>query len=474
MYTAMPRISDLSTETIQQVERFIDKKRQQYEVPGVSAAIANESEVVYSNAFGIRDYETHDPITVDTRYSIASVTKLYTSLAILHLASQDELSLDDEITSYTDFWNEVPGNAIRISELLSHSSGMPHDSGAEREQLFAPKAPKSPIVTPEDTKLHSNAAAEQLRYTEDMPYLMYNTRGYQILGDIVSNVSGGSFKEYVEEELFSPMGMEDSQVGFDELEDEGGNVAHGYAFEDEEVVRESFNLNAETHPPHSGGGVLSTVTDMAKTAQLYLNDGAIEGTQFIDSSLIHRACTPQSPVFDAIDGAKGQAAGFGPRVMDFPEGRLAYHTGTTPGVSRAYFGVHRDNNIGVTLAVNTPNVPIGAIGKGITAILMGEDPLSTVPKLGVESKVQRVTGTYEGFRGSDGFTVTAGGNDSHILLGSGDDNDDGYPAFPKSTDPDNLEFQLQGQHGRLYPVTFHKTDRGLELRFNVSRLIRSS
>lgn len=467
----MASISPVSAETTERIERFIDEHRQRHDVPGLSVAITDDAALLYANAFGARDIEANEPFTPDTRVSIASVTKLYTALAILHLASEGDLAVDDEIREYTEFWTDVPGEPITVAELLSHSSGMPADGGTDRETLFAPSPPTSPMVTPEDTKLHTNAAAEQLRYAEEPPHLMYNTRGYQILGEIVGNVSGQSFKDYVETELFEAMGMADSQVGFDELAEEGDDVAHGYVLEDGEPVATSFDLNRDIHPPHAGGGILSTVTDMAKTARLYLNDGRAGEAQLVDADLLDRACSPQSPAFETIDGAGDHAAGFGPRVIDFPGGRLAYHTGTTPRVSRAYLGVHRGAGIGVTLAVNTPDVPIGVIGKGITALLLGEDPAASVPKLGIASKVRRVTGTYEGFRGSGGYTVTVGGNDSHIRLGTGDD-DQGLAAYPTSTDPDDLEFRFQSSHGTLYPVTFHETAGGLELRFNTQRLTR--
>lgn len=456
--------------TIQGIERFIDDKRVEHKVPGLSIAITNLDEVVYKNAFGARDIEERIPVTPDTLYSIASVTKVYTALAILRLATAGHLSVQDEIRAYTDFWNDVPGEPITIAELLSHTAGVPEDHPEDRSLLFADELPASPLVTLDDTRIHANAAAE--RRLTDPDYFMYSSRGYEILGDIISNVSGRSYEDYVENELFAPMGMEDSQVGYGDLREMEGDVAHGYRFEEGEPVVTEHNLQREIHPPYSGGGILSSVIEMAQTARCLLNEGAIDGDRLIDTELIDAMLTVQSPSVPAIDGATEAAVGYGPRVGDFLGDTLAHHAGTAPGVSRAYLGVLRDSGLGVTLGVNTSDLPIGAIGQGVLAILKDKNPEEVVPKLGLQAKCRTVAGTYEGFRGSSGITVVPDDSERHINLAFGDTDGSGTPALPNSTHPDDLTFYLQGQHGRRHPVSFHQTPDGLELRFNVYRLQR--
>lgn len=463
----------LDDATVRRIERFIDARRVRHDVPGLSVAITDPDGTVYGNAFGARDIEENTPVTPDTLYGIASVTKLYTALAVLRLASRGELSLDDEIRAYTEFWSDVPGAPITVAELLSHSSGVPDDSGHERELLFGDTLPANPMVTPEDTMVHTNAAAAEQRYTGERGEYMYNTRGYQILGAVVETVSERPFDAFVEEELFDPLGMGDSRVGHGELADEPGDVARGYRFEDGEPVPSSYDLHGETHPPYSGGGVLSSATEMARTARCLLNDGAVAGDQLVDAELVEAMCSPQSPSVGSIEGASDHAYGFGPRLMELLGEPLAYHTGTAPGASRAYLGVLRASGVGVALGANTADVPIGAIGKGVTALLDGESPASAVPKLGIERKVRAVTGTYEGFRGAGGMTVTAGGNDSHVLLSPGG-RDRELPAVPETADPEDLTFVLQGQHGRRFQVAFRETADGLEFRFGSQRLTRAT
>lgn len=459
---------ELDDATAERLERFVDDQRVEHDVPGLSLAVTTPDRVVYAGGFGARDIESMAPATPDTLYSIASVTKVYTALAVLRLATRGELDVHDEIREYTDFWNDVPGEPITVAELLAHASGMPSDHPGEREVLFADEAPGAPIVTPADTRLHTNAAAE--RRLTDPPHLMYNTRGYQILGRIVANVSGRSFAAFVEAELFEPLGMARSQVGYGDLLSMAGDVATGYRFEDGVPVPNGHDLNASIHPPHAGGGVLSSVKEMSATARLLLNDGTVDGERLIDPELVDDLFTIHSPPLETVDGDPYGSA-YGPRVIEFLGEPLAYHTGTAPGISRGYLGVLREAGYGVTVGVNTADVPIGGVGHGVLAILNGEDPVAVVPQLGLRAKCESVAGTYEGFRGAPGLTVEPDESGSHIeLVPAGSDRR--LPAFPTSTRHDDRSFYLVGRVGTKYPVTFHERGSGMELRFNDLRLDR--
>ena len=150
---------------------------------------------------------------------------------------------------------------------------------------------------------------------------------------------------------------------------------------------------------------------------------------------------------------------------------MAYHTGTAPGISRAYLGVLREAGYGVAVGVNTADVPIGGIGHGVLAVLNGEEPVSVVPQLGLRAKCESVAGSYEGFRGAPRLTVEPSTSGTHVELAPAG-SDRRLPAFPTSTQHDDRSFYLVGRIGAKYPVTFHRSDSGMELRFNDLRLDR--
>ena len=114
-----------------QLESFIFEKIADSKLPGVSAALVMNDEIVWSRAFGFRDIERGLGATTHSLYCIGSVTKSFTALAIMQLAEQEKLSLDDAIDKFVPFDLKPHGEPIRIWHLLSHTSGIPALAYAE-------------------------------------------------------------------------------------------------------------------------------------------------------------------------------------------------------------------------------------------------------------------------------------------------------------------------------------------------------
>ncbi|MFB6233885.1 MAG: serine hydrolase domain-containing protein [Halopenitus sp.] len=299
-------------DSIGDIEEFLDRKRVAQDIPGLSVALFDRDDVFHAIGMGAREIESQSPATADTRYSIASVTKVFTAVAVLQQVERDVLSLDDEIREYVNFWTDVPGDPITVAELLSHSSGMPTDYAGSRELLFADAPPTSPILTRADDRRHANGAAD--RRLPDHETYMYSNRGYQILGEIVEAVTDTDFAEYVEAEIFAPLGMDRSQVGYGELSTLGEDTAMGYVIEDGEPVANSHDLNAEIRTPHSGGGILSSVRDLATFGRCLLSDGSLDETELLSPESIAGMEAYQSPTFETIDG-RAIGYGYGLRIQ---------------------------------------------------------------------------------------------------------------------------------------------------------------
>ena len=461
----------LSMTTKHEIENFLDEGRAEHDVPGLSVAVFDTDGVHHAAGLGARNIESWAPATPDTRYSIASVTKVVTAVAVLQLVAREELALDDPIGDYVAFWRDVPGDPITVAELLSHSSGIPSDYAFGRERLFSDTPPTSPVVTREDDVRHANGAAD--RRIPDPEWYMYSSRGYQILGEIVMEVTGRPFTDYVADEIFAPLGMDRSQVGYGELAELGGDTATGYVIEDGEPEPNSHDLNAEIRPPHSGGGILSSVTDMATFCRCLLNDGELDGTQILPPELVDPMCSHQAPTQQTVDGDE-IGFGYGPRIRSFLDGTLADHTGTAPGISRAYVGMLPEKGLGVALGTNTSAVPIGVLGRGVLAIAAGAEPKEVVPSLSLAEKLEAVSGTYEGYRGGLTVSVAPADSGSHLEVTYQDGPGWSFPAFPESTARDDYTFYSVREGGLRNRVTFHETANGMEMRCSVDRLERTA
>lgn len=460
-----PTDSGLNANIRRDIEAFLDRWRADHDVPGASVAVVDREGIRYAAGQGVSDVDARTPATAETRYPFASVSKLVTAIAVLQLVDEGQLYLGDEIREYVDFWADVPGDPITVEELLTHSSGMPADYAGDRTFLFADDPPSSPLVTLEDLRRHTDGVADQ-RIT-DQDRFMYSDRGYHVLGLLVEAVEGQPYAEVVDEKLFEPLGMTESVVEYGPLSNIDDAIT-GYTIEEGVPTKTDIDLDANGLGP-AVNGVLAPVTEMAMLVRCLMNGGELDGTRVLDSELVEAMCTRQVTTRQTIDG-DSHGMGYGPRIQEFLGEKYVYHSGTVPGIGRAYAGFLPGRGLGLTLGMNTSGNRIGVLGQGLLGILLGKDPEETVPYLSLRRKVQSVAGTYESRRGNVTARVEPAGSDSYIEVSAGEWE---FPAFPESVAGDDYVFYSVWAGGWRGTVEFHETAEGMELRLNDHRLQRT-
>lgn len=177
--------------------------------PGCDVLVAKKGAIVYHKAFGKADIGLNVPIRTGMLFRIGSITKQFTAVAILQLAEQGKLSLQDSIQQYVkDFPSK--GKPITIENLLTHTSGLPDylqldNAGRNAERLdytvveVIDKFKSLPLQFDPGTKFR------------------YSNSGYFLLGCIIEKVSGKSFSTYLRENILSPLGMENTYFESDGL-----------------------------------------------------------------------------------------------------------------------------------------------------------------------------------------------------------------------------------------------------------------
>lgn len=168
--------------------------------PGCSAAVGSEGTVVWTGVRGVADTATGEKITADTLFDIGSVSKQFTATAILLLAAAGELSLDDPLVNHLP---ELPKWAatVTITELIHQTSGIPEYEGLLMKQGFQPSD-----RTTEAQALQALAAVPQLTFPPGSQF-GYSDSNYLLLGEIVHRVSGESLPQYLNAEIFGPLGL---------------------------------------------------------------------------------------------------------------------------------------------------------------------------------------------------------------------------------------------------------------------------
>ena len=173
--------------------------------PGISVAIARDGEVIYEGWTGMADLERAVPISRDTRFPIASTSKQFTAFAIMKLADEGKLSLDQELRDFFPDFGQS-GDGVTVKHLLDHTGGLREINtitqilGFSEASLILPEASLATIKRQDGRNFDPGTNEE------------YSNTGYQLLAHIVERVSGVPFEEYLRAEVFEPLGMTKSLV----------------------------------------------------------------------------------------------------------------------------------------------------------------------------------------------------------------------------------------------------------------------
>lgn len=238
------------------------------ESPGASLAVIQDGEIIYKQGYGSANLEYNIPITPSTVFHVASVSKQFTAFSAVMLAEQGKLNLDDDIRKYLP---EVPdfGKTITIRHLIHHISGM-----RDQWELLAVAGWRLDDVITREHILKMVRNQKELNFEPGEQYLYCNT-GFTLLAEIVARVSGKSFREWTEENIFKPLGMSDTQF-YDDHERIVKNRAYSYV----PVKEDGFKKRRLNYANVGATSLFTTAEDLAKWVQNF-EDGRVGGKEVI-------------------------------------------------------------------------------------------------------------------------------------------------------------------------------------------------
>lgn len=216
--------------------------------PGVATLVYKDGKVLYRKAFGMANLELEVPMKPEHIFEIGSITKQFTAVSILMLLEQGKLNLEDEITKYIPDY-PTNGKTITIHHLLNHTSGIKSytSMGSFMSTAATDKTP---------TEIIDVFKNEPMDFDPGEKWL-YNNSGYIILGHIIEEISEKSYAEFIEENIFIPLKMENSYYGSKSKLIK--NRATGYT-PAENGFRNARYLSMTL--PYAAGSIMSTVDDM--------------------------------------------------------------------------------------------------------------------------------------------------------------------------------------------------------------------
>ncbi len=228
--------------------------------PGAAVIVIRDNEVLFRGASGMAEMELGVPLTADNVFRIGSITKQFTSAGILLLEEQGKLKVTDDINTYLPGF-PTHGHTITIDNLLSHTSGIFNYTSIPG--YISGPAIRKDVSTEELIEVFADLPMDFEPGTE----YRYSNSGYVLLGAIIEKVSGQSYEEFMQAEIFDTLGLENTYHG-------GSQIIPGRVSGYQGSIGEYSNADfLSMTQPHAAGVLLSTVDDMAKwTTALFNRD----------------------------------------------------------------------------------------------------------------------------------------------------------------------------------------------------------
>ncbi|NHJ46745.1 MAG: beta-lactamase family protein [Asgard group archaeon] len=329
------------------IDNWLDFQTYFKEIPGIAVGIFTEDEVIFKKEYGYADLEKKIKLTDQHLFRIASHSKLFTATAIMKLYHENKLSIDDRVSKYLPWFasdKDEKLQQIRIHHLLTHSSGMSRDG--KLAQWTIHKFPEIDEIKEQVKK--------GLTFFETSETLKYSNYGYTILGQVIAAVSGLSYQEYIQKEIFDPLNMNQSAVDVDDSNIEKHAIGYGVKYPGKE--REKFE-HVPAKVMHAATGLSSTVNDLIKFYQAHQLKNDILFPDYIKREM--QRIQFKSDIHER---------GFGFGIEKIGDVQFIGHGGGYPGfITRS--GLIQGKNIIVVVLTNAIDGPAGILASSIVRIL---------------------------------------------------------------------------------------------------------
>ena len=313
-----------------------------------SVLVAKNGKVLLCKGYGMANYEHDIPNTPQTKFRLASITKQFTAMAIMQLKEKGLLSVNDTLSKYIpDYPN---GDKINIHHLLTHTSGIPN----------LPVFPES-----KKKKLESYTLEQRIELFKHAPLAFkpgekysYNNSGYILLNYIIEKVSGKTYETILKENIFDPLGMNNS--GYDKVGLIIKDRASGYSLDGSKFINAAY---IDMSYVAGAGALYSTVED------LYLWDQALYSEKLLPKKSLAALFTPYVVMDQSIPDSFSY--GYGWRIGKIGNHNFVGHTGRFDGF-KTNICRYPGDNISIIVLSNFDHSNISQLSSGLAAIVFGE------------------------------------------------------------------------------------------------------
>jgi CubicO group peptidase (beta-lactamase class C family) len=312
--------------------------------------VSEHDKVIFKKGYGLANREWNIPNTPDVKFRLGSITKQFTSMLIMQQVAKGTIKLDGHLSDYLPYYRKDTGSKVTISQLLSHTSGIPSYTD---DPKFFDEVSRNYYAVDDFVKKFCSGDSQFDPGTK----FRYDNSGFFLLGAILEHVTGKTYEALLKENIFVPLGMKDS--GYDHYADILPKRASGYQLELEGVVNAPY---LDMSLPYAAGSLYSTVED------LYKWDQALYGDKLVPNELKQKLFIPNLEHYGygwEISTIAADEPGAGQTMISHDGGINGFNT-----VEQRLVG---DHDL-VVIFNNTPGANLDEMAKGIRAILYGQVP----------------------------------------------------------------------------------------------------
>ncbi len=277
------------------------KTMKKQDIVGASIAVISKDSVLWIDTFGYADKESSQKVQPTTLFGLGSVTKVFTSTAVMQLADQNKLNIDDPLNGYLKGFNIKGENSEQVTprNVMTHHSGLPSDIF---HGIFS--------NSPEDYKTTLQYINNEYMAGKPNEIRAYSNPGYTLLGHMIADVTGQEYTEYVKENIFDKLKMTES--GYNLVDDASKTYDNEGNYQKDVFLRDT-----------PAGGMFSSAEEMTRFMKSYLN----KSSDLLKNETFNEIATPQHQN-SALDMESEFALGMSLSRRPY-SGKTLSHTGTT-------------------------------------------------------------------------------------------------------------------------------------------------
>ncbi|MEO9470388.1 serine hydrolase domain-containing protein [Parasphingorhabdus sp.] len=349
---ALAKPQPMTAERIAEIDTFVEERMEALAIPGVAIALIEDGALVHARGFGVTG-EGGDPVSEKTMFQTGSISKTFAATAILQLASEQRIGLDDPVVKHLPWFRTISkarSDTITVRHLLSHRSGLSMFKGNRNQDGGSDGADAMELAVRE--------LAGQKLQSEPGALYEYSNANYQILGTLLEAIEGQSYEEILKKRIFETAGMSRSLVTMATASQQDAAQGHRYW-----LTRPLVYTSEAGRAVLAQGGVSSSSSDLATYLISFINN---------DNQLVAEGL--QAEMLTSEETGPGPHYALGWFTRAFEDHRLIFHTGSNPGYE-AVAGFSPEKKFGFVVLANANssfgNRDVATLTLGVGNMVMG-------------------------------------------------------------------------------------------------------